>query len=338
MNDTVQLFQLRNEQGAEATLTNYGATLTRLAVPDRRRQPGDVVLGFADPEGYRTEPYKTENPYFGAIVGRYGNRIRAGRFTLDGRVYQLATNNDSNHLHGGVRGFDRVVWEAAEGFSTEGPTLTLRYRSVDGEEGYPGNLDVQVIYTLTHHNVLRIEYEATTDQPTVVNLTNHSYFNLAHGLLPNALGHELTLHADHYLPVDETLIPLGQLRPVAATPMDFRQPHTIGERLGQVPGGYDHTWVIRGEGFRLAARVMEPLTGRVLEVWTDQPGVQFYSGNFLTGRLMGQGNVRYNQHYGFCLETQHFPDSPNHPAFPSTTLRPGELYRTVTEYRFSVGG
>lgn len=330
------LYHLRNASGLQATFSTYGATLTRLLAPDRHGRPGDVVLGFADETAYQTPDYRAENPYFGAIVGRYGNRIRAGLFSLGGHPYQLARNNGPHHLHGGNRGFDQVEWEATEGTSPDGPTLTFRYRSPAGEEGYPGTVFVTVTYTLTAADCLRIAYHATTDAVTILNLTNHSYFNLAHGHAPDALGHELTLAADHYLPVDATLIPTGELAPVAHTPMDFRFPHAIGERLAQVPGGYDHTWVLGAPGFRQAAAVHEPTTGRTLDVWTDQPGVQFYSGNFLTGRLTGHGGVRYGQHYGFCLETQHFPDSPNQPTFPSTVLRPGQVYESVTEYRFGV--
>lgn len=327
------IHHLRNGSGLEATFSTHGATLTRLLTPDRHGRPGDVVLGFADEADYQTAAYHTENPYFGAIVGRYGNRIRAGCFALNGHPYQLATNNGSHHLHGGIRGFDQVEWAAEIGTSTAGPTLTCRYRSPAGEEGYPGTLLVIVVYTLTATS-LRIAYHATTDAVTIVNLTNHSYFNLAHGHVPDALGHELALLADHYLPVDGTLIPTGELAPVAHTPRDFRRLHPIGQRLADVPGGYDHTWVLGAPGFRQAASVYEPTTGRTLEVWTDQPGLQFYTGNFLTGRLTGHGGVRYGQHYGFCLETQHFPDSPNQPAFPSTVLRPGQVYESVTEYRF----
>lgn len=339
----VQLFTLQNAHGLKATITNYGGTLTSLLVPDKAGKIGDVVLGFDDLAGYTSDLFLRENPYFGALIGRYGNRIAKGKFTLDGKPYSLPINNAPNSLHGGTIGFNRRVWAAVPGTSAEGPTLTLRYRSPDGEEGYPGNLDVKVVYTLTNADVLRLDYTATADKPTVLNLTNHSYFNLAHGQAKDILAHELILQADRFTPVDNTLIPTGQLQAVAGTPMDFRQPHTIGERIGQVPGaapgGYDHNWVLADKqraSPALAATVYEPTTGRTMQVYTDQPGVQFYSGNFLKGNLKGKGGVAYGQHAGFCLETQHFPDSPNEPSFPSTVLRPGETFRSTTEYRFGV--
>ncbi|NVO86236.1 aldose epimerase family protein [Hymenobacter terrestris] len=329
----VQLFTLQNAHGMRATITNYGGIITSLLVPDRAGQLGDVVLGFDT-----LAEYVRESPYFGALIGRYGNRIARGRFSLDEKEYQLATNNGPNHLHGGQRGFDKVVWHATPGATAAGQTLTLQYTSPDGEEGYPGTLAVTVVYTLTHNNTLRIDYTATTDQATPVNLTNHSYFNLSAGLTADVLGHELTLNADNYTVVDDELIPTGELRPVAGTAMDFRQPHTIGARIAQVPGpppgGYDHNWVLNGQGMRPVARVYEPVSGRTLEVHTDQPGLQFYSGNQLNGSLTGKNGQWYGQYAGFCLETQHFPDSPNHPNFPSTVLRPGETLRTSTAYLF----
>ena len=338
-----QLFTLTNAHGLKATITNFGGTLTSLLVPDKNGKMGDVVLGFDDLAGYTSDLYLQENPYFGALIGRYGNRIAKGRFTLDGKQYQLPINNAPNSLHGGTTGFNRRLWTATPGTSADGPTLTLKYLSKDGEEGYPGNLSVTVVYTLTNTDALRIAYSATTDQPTVLNLTNHSYFNLNYGQDQDILGHELTLNADRFTPVDNTLIPTGKLAAVAGTPMDFRQPHAIGERLKQVPGaapgGYDHNWVLADKlraAPELAATVYEPTTGRTMQVYTDQPGVQFYSGNFLKGNLKGKGGVAYPQHYAFCLETQHFPDSPNEPAFPSTVLRPGETFHSVTEYRFGV--
>ncbi|KUG08563.1 aldose epimerase family protein [Solirubrum puertoriconensis] len=338
----VQLFTLTNAHGLKATITNYGGIVTSLTTPDKNGQQGDIVLGFDNLADYqRDAPY--DSPYFGALIGRYGNRIAKGRFTLDGKTYQLATNNGPNHLHGGVKGFDKVVWQAQPGSSADGQNLTLTYLSKDSEEGYPGNLNVKVVYTLTNNDALRIDYTATTDKATPVNLTHHSYFNLNHGKAQNALGHELTLDADRYTVVNDQLIPTGELRAVAGTPMDFRQAHTIGERIAKVggaaPGGYDHNWVLtqaNAAGLRRAAAVYEPTTGRTMEVFTDQPGIQFYSGNFLNGNLKGKGGVQYPQHYGFCLETQHFPDSPNQPKFPSTILRPGETLHTVTEYRFGV--
>lgn len=330
----VRLFTLRNAHGVRATITNYGGILTSLLVPDRAGQLGDVVLGFDN-----LADYLRESPYFGALIGRYGNRIARGRFPLDGNEYQLATNDGPNHLHGGQRGFDKVVWQATPGASAAGQTLTLHYLSPDGEEGYPGNLAVTVVYTLTHDNALRIDYTATTDQATPVNLTNHSYFNLSAGQVKDVLAHELTLNADSYTVVDDELIPTGELRPVAGTPLDFRQPHAIGARLAQVPGpppaGYDHNWVLAGDGMRPVARVYEPVSGRTMEVCTDQPGLQFYSGNQLDGRLTGKNGQVYGPHAGLCLETQHFPDSPNHPRFPSTILRPGQTLRTSTILAFS---
>jgi aldose 1-epimerase len=339
----VQLFTLQNAHGLQATITNYGGTLTSLLVPDKHGNMGDVVLGFDDLAGYTSDVYSKENPYFGALIGRYGNRIAKGTFSLDGKQYMLPINNAPNSLHGGTIGFDRQVWAATPGTSPEGPTLTLSYLSKDGEEGYPGNLQVQVVYTLTNADVLRIAYTATTDQPTVLNLTNHSYFNLHHGQAKDVLGHELTLNAERFTPVNNTLIPTGQLQSVAGTPLDFRQPHTIGERIeqvpGEAPGGYDHNWVL-ADAMRttpaLAATVYEPTSGRTLQVYTDQPGVQFYSSNFLSSSLKGKGGVVYGRHAGFCLETQHFPDSPNQPMFPSTVLRPGETFHSTTEYRFGV--
>jgi aldose 1-epimerase len=339
----VQLFTLQNSHGVKATITNYGGTLTSLLVPDKNGKLGDVVLGFDSLAGYTSDEFLKENPYFGALIGRYGNRIAKGKFALDDQQYSLPINNAPNSLHGGTLGFNRRVWTATPGTSPEGPTLTLSYLSKDGEEGYPGNLKVQVVYTLTNADALRLDYTATTDKPTVLNLTNHSYFNLNHGQAPDVLGHELTLHAERFTLVDNTLIPTGQLQAVAGTPMDFRQPHTIGERIKQVPGaapgGYDHNWVL-ADGQRaapaLAATVYEPTSGRTMQVYTDQPGVQFYSGNFLKGNLKGKGGVTYGPHAGFCLETQHFPDSPNEPKFPSTVLRPGQTFRSTTEYRFGV--
>jgi aldose 1-epimerase len=338
-----QLFTLTNAHGLKATITNYGGTLTSLLVPDKNGKMGDVVLGFDDLAGYTSDVFLKENPFFGALIGRYGNRIAKGKFTLDGKPYTLPINNAPNSLHGGTIGFNRHVWMATPGTSADGPTLTLSYLSKDGEEGYPGNLKVQVVYTLTNADALRLDYTATTDKPTVLNLTNHSYFNLNHGQAKDILGHELTLNAERFTPVDNTLIPTGQLQSVAGTPMDFRQPHAIGERIKQVPGaapgGYDHNWVL-ADAMRsapaLAATVYEPTSGRTMQVYTDQPGVQFYSGNFLKGNLKGKGGVAYGQHAGFCLETQHFPDSPNEPKFPSTVLRPGQTFHSTTEYRFGV--
>ena len=330
-----RLYTLRNAHGVQATITTYGGTVTHLRVPDRTGHLGDVVLGFD-----ALADYERASPYFGALIGRYGNRLKQGQFTLDGKAYQLAKNNGPNALHGGLKGFDKVLWTATPGTSTAGQTLKLTYRSANGEEGYPGNLSVTVVYTLTTDDALRLDYTATTDRATPLNLTNHSYFNLSAGTVPNVLSHVLTLSADRYTVVDSTLIPTGELRSVQGTPMDFRQPHAIGERLAKVegpaPGGYDHNWVLPGRGLRAVAMVYEPTSGRTMAVSTDQPGVQFYSGNFLDGTFRGKGGTVYNQHAGFCLETQHFPDSPNQAAFPSTILRPGQTFRSTTLYTFSV--
>ena len=333
----VQLFTLSNANGVQATITNFGGTLTGLLVPDKSGKLGDVILGFDNVSGYQSPAFRKSTPYFGALIGRYGNRLKGGKFTLDGKAYALATNNGPNALHGGKVGFDQKVWQATPGASADGQTLTLKYLSKDGEEGYPGNLTVTVVYTLTADNALRIAYTATTDQATPLNLTNHAYFNLNHGAGKDILGHEVTLPADRYTVVDATLIPTGELRPVKGTPFDFTAPHAIGERIAQVPGGYDHNWVLNGAaGQHAAATVYEPITGRTLEVSTDQPGVQFYTGNFLDGTLKGKGGTVYGKHGGFCLETQHFPDSPNQPKFPSTVLRPGETFHSVSTYKFGV--
>ena len=333
----VEIFTLRNAAGMEVRAISYGGIITSLRVPDRSGTFDDIVLGFDRLDGYLKDP-----PFFGAIIGRYGNRIAKGQFTLDGATYELATNNGPNHLHGGNKGFDKVLWTAAP---VEGKNaVTFTRTSPDGEEGYPGNLQVQVTYTLTDQNELIVDYRATTDKATVVNLTQHSYFNLAGQASGDILGHELMLNADRYTPVDGTLIPTGELAPVEGTPFDFRTPTAIGARIGDADPqlkngqGYDHNWVLNrsGDGLQLAARVVEPKTGRTLEVRTSEPGIQFYSGNFLDGTLTGKQGATYNHRTGFCLETQHFPDSPNHPNFPSTTLRPGEEYRTTTVFTFGV--
>ncbi|QNP54196.1 galactose mutarotase [Hymenobacter qilianensis] len=334
----VQLYTLTNSHGLQAKITNYGGTLTSLLVPDKSGKLGDIVLGFDNVSGYQSPEYVKSGPYFGALIGRYGNRIKGGKFTLDGKEYKLATNNGANHLHGGVKGFDKVVWQAQPGSSADGQNLTLTYTSKDSEEGYPGNLNVQVVYTLTNDDALRIDYTATTDKATPVNLTNHSYFNLNHGTAKDILSHQVTLNADRYTVVDAGLIPTGELRPVTGTPFDFTTPHAIGERIGQVEGGYDHNWVLKGtgSGMRQAAMVYEPTSGRTLTITTDQPGVQFYTGNFLDGTLTGKGGTKYVKNGGFCLETQHFPDSPNQPKFPSTILKPGETLRSSTVHQFGV--
>lgn len=329
----VDLYTLRNARGLTVKVMTYGCLITEIHAPDRNGRMGDIVLGFDN-----LDSYLKGHPYFGCVVGRYANRIAHARFTLDGRTYPLAANDGAHALHGGRKGFDKVVWAAEPVPVPHGVAVRFRYTSPDGEEGYPGNLQARVTYTLTDDNELRMDYEATTDRPTVVNLTNHTYWNLAGG---GAIDdHELTLHADHFTPVDATLIPTGEIAPVAGTPMDFTRPKPIGRDLKQLtnqPQGYDHNFVLRGGGGKLApcATIYEPRTGRVLEIWTDQPGVQFYSGNFLDGTLTGKGGQVYRQHHGFCLETQHFPDSPNQPKFPSTVLRPGQVYRTTTVHKFS---
>lgn len=337
--DTVERITLRSPDGIELDVITYGATVTRLMALDRDGVPADVVLGHE-----WLESYLAGTPYFGAIVGRYGNRIADGRFTLDGTEYELAINNGPNHLHGGLVGFDKVIWEA-EPYETEsGSGVVLTYVSEAGEEGYPGELSVRVTYALTGSD-LRIDYEATTDAPTIVNLTHHGYWNLAGHGAGDILGHELTLAASRFTPVDETLIPTGELRAVEGTPFDFREPTAIGARIDaadeqlEFGGGYDHNFVIDGwanDGeLRPAAVLRDPASGRVMEVLTTEPGVQFYSGNFLDGSDIGKGGALYGHRTGLCLETQHFPDSPNQQGFPSTVLRPGETYRSTTVYRFS---
>ena len=328
----VELYTLTNGKGMTARVTNYGAIVTELMVIDKAGKPGDVILGFD-----KFEPYLRNDPYLGAIVGRVGNRIAKGRFSVHGKEYKLATNNGANHLHGGLKGFDKKVWKPEPISSAEGPALRLTYVSKDGEEGYPGTLMSTVTYTVTDRNELKIEYKATTDQATPINLTNHMYFNLAGPGTCDVLGHEVTILADRYTPVDDGLIPTGELAPVKGTPMDFTKPFTIGARLAQVKGGYDHNYVLNSGGSKtpvLAVRVHEPKSGRVMEVLTTQPGVQFYTGNFLDGSLTGHGGA-YKKQYGFCLETQHFPDSVNHPNFPSAILEPGQTYHEVTIYRFA---
>lgn len=333
---------LSNSSGLSVDITDFGGTVVRLKVPDRHGSIADVVLGFDTVEGYA----RPSGPFFGATIGRCGNRIAGGRFTLDGKLYQLPTNNSPGgipcHLHGGPVGFDKVLWTAEECVTGSEPSLRLSYQSRDGEEGYPGNLNAKVVFTLTADNALRIDYTATTDKPTPVNLTNHSYFNLAGEGERTILGHVLTLNAARYTPVNAGLIPTGDFASVVDTPFDFRAPHTIGERIDRpneqlrFAGGYDHNFVLDGGGRELAliAMVLEPQSGRELEVFTTEPGVQFYSGNFLDGTLLGKQGHAYPRRSGFCLETQHFPDSPNHPAFPSIILRPGATYRTTTMYRF----
>jgi aldose 1-epimerase len=319
----------------EVRAITYGGIITSLKAPDRTGAVADIVLGFDTLDGYLKG-----HPFFGAIIGRYGNRIGQARFTVDGQTYKLAANNGPNHLHGGPKGFDKVLW-SAQPVSWKN-AVTFSRTSPDGEEGYPGALSVQVTYQLTDKNELIVEYQATTDKATPVNLTQHSYFNLAGDGSGDILGHEMTIHADRYTPVDGTLIPTGELAPVDGTPFDFRQPTAIGARINDAHPqlengqGYDHNWVVRraGDGLQLAARVFEPKSGRTLEVATTEPGIQFYAGNFLDGSLAGKGGHVYRHRTGFCLETQHYPDSPNRPAFPSTILKPGETYRSTTVFTF----
>ena len=333
----VDVYTLTNGRGSEAKIITYGGAVISLKIPDRQGKVDDIVLGFDS-----IADYEKHTAFFGALIGRYGNRIAKGKFTLDGREYKLATNNGENHLHGGVRGFDRVVWTAKPSADKKGASLELTYLSVDGEEGYPGNLHVKVIYTLTESSELKIVYSATTDKPTVINLTHHSYFNLAGG--GDVLNHQLLLFADRYTPTDSGSIPTGVLAEVKGTPFDFTKAKAIGARIGQddeqlkFGHGYDHNWVLtrKGNGVELAAVVYEPTSGREMEVYTTEPGVQFYSGNFLDGSIPGKGGKSYPFRSGFCLETQHFPDSPNRANFPSTVLRPGQTYSQTTIYAFLV--
>jgi aldose 1-epimerase len=335
----VDLYTLTNANGLVARITNYGGTVTELWVPDRNGKPGDILLGFDN-----LKDYEEKSPYFGCIIGRYGNRIGNAEFTLDGKEYKLAANDGKNTLHGGNKGFDKVVWDAKPIMTANGPALKLHYLSKDMEEGYPGNLDVTVTYTLTNDNELKIDYMATTDKPTVCNLTNHNYYNLDGQGNGDILGQILMINADHYTPVDSGLIPTGVIAPVKGTPFDFTKPTAIGARINndntqlKYGKGYDHNWVLnkKDEEMSLAATVYAPQTGRVLTIYTNEPGIQFYSGNFLDGTITGKDGKVYKHRYAFCLETQHFPDSPNKPNFPSTTLRPGETYKTTTINKFSI--
>ncbi len=335
----ITLYTLRNAKGAEARICNYGGIVTSLKVPDKSGNFGDVVLGFDKLDDYTKTP---PPPYFGALIGRYGNRIAKAQFTLDRVTYRLPANDGPNSLHGGNKGFDKRVWQAHAADSPLGPQLILTYQSKDGEEGYPGNLSVKAIYTLTDNNELKLEFTATTDKDTVLNLTHHSYFNLAGK--GDILSHEVYINADRFTPVDSTLIPTGELKPVQGTPFDFRTTTPIGARIEQndeqltFGKGYDHNWVVNSPPGRLGlqARVYEPGSGRVMEVWSDQPGLQFYSGNFLDGTLTGKGGWTYQRRSAFCMEPQHYPDSPNHPSFPTTELKPGQTYHNTIIYRFSV--
>ena len=330
----VDRIELTNPNGLRLVCTNYGGIITELWVPDRNGKFGDIVLGFD-----RLDPYLGPHPHFGAIIGRVANRIAYGEFMINDRQYKLPRNNGPHHLHGGNKGFDRVLWDVETAVVNEGSQVRFRYISLDGEEGYPGNLNVEVVYTLQKDNALRIDYQATTDKLTIVNLTNHSYFNLREQ--GTILDHILQINASFYTPTDESLIPTGEIAPVDATPFDFRVPRRIGDQWDQLSGkprGYDVNFVIdrEGPGLVQAAKVFEPETGRVLEVWTTQPGMQLYTGNFLDGSLVGKRGVRYVQYSGLCLETQHFPDAVHHPNFPSIFLRPDEVYHHTALFRFDV--
>jgi aldose 1-epimerase len=327
----VYLYTLTNANGLKADITNYGGIVTSLIVPDRKGNLADIVSGYDT-----LDEYIENNPYFGALIGRVGNRICKGKFTLNGVEYTLATNNGPNHLHGGLKGFDKVVWDAEDMKTKEGCALKLTYLSKDGEEGYPGNLKCTAVYTLTNNDELKVSYEAETDKDTMVNLTHHSYFNLGGHDSGDILGHELMLNADNFTPVDEGLIPTGEVKPVKGTPMDFTKATAVGSRIDQVEGGYDHNFVLNSSdgSLALAASVYEPNSGRVMEIYTTEPAIQFYSGNFLDGSNKGKGAV-YNKHNAFCLETQHYPDSPNQPNFPSVVLKPGEKYTHLTVHKFS---
>lgn len=334
----VTLYTLRNDSGMELSFMDYGGIITRWTAPDAEGNYTDVVLGFDN-----LTAYLEGNPFFGALVGRYGNRIARGEFSLDGQTYSLAKNNGENHLHGGEQGFDKVMWQVARGEADNGSSVELTYRSPDGEEGYPGNLDVTVTYTLTDAGELDIRYQATTDAPTIVNLTQHTYFNLSGNFSEPITDHVLTLQADAFLPVDAGLIPTGEIRPVTGTPFDFTEPKAIGadidadNRQIEIGGGYDHCWVLNNPeaGFRKVATVVHPGSGRKLEVHTDEPGVQFYTGNFLNGTLPAKGGGTYGRRSGFCLETQHYPDSPNQPEFPSVRLDPGQTYTSRTLFKLT---
>jgi len=333
----VQVFTLINKSGVQTRILNYGGIVVSLRVPDRNGAMGDVVLGFDN-----LADYLTKSPYFGCLIGRYGNRIAGGQFSLNGKTYSLPLNNGKNSLHGGIKGFDKVVWEATTKMTDNGPALLLNYVSRDGEEGFPGTLSVTAVYTLTEDNALVLDYSAVTDKDTVVNLTHHSYFNLA--CKGDVLEHVVTIYSNVFTPVNEALVPTGELRPVDGTPLDFRKPEKIGARINRYDqqikygGGYDHNWVLNKPAgtLGLAATVTEPTTGRVMEVLTTEPATQFYTGNFLDGTLEGKGGWVYQTRHGLCFEPQHYPDSPNQPSFPSTVLKPGQIYKNTIVYRFSV--
>lgn len=325
-------YTITNVEGMKVSIINYGAIITHLLTPDKTGKLADVVLGYDHLQQYLDD----NSPYFGVIAGRYANRIANGQFGIDGNTYQLAVNNGPNHLHGGIKGFDKVVWTSSDFIYPDSAGVVLNYLSPDGEEGYPGNLSVKVIYTLNNNNELRIDYEASTDAPTIINLTQHSYFNLNGQNSGTIHDHLMQIFADYFIPVNESLIPTGEILPVENTPMDFRNPKEIGYSIDAVNGGFDHTFVLNDydRTLRHVASVKSPASGRLMKVFTDQPGMQFYSGNFLDGTIIGKENTTYLKHSGFCLETQHFPDSPNQPGFPSVILRPGEKYISTTIYRF----
>ena len=328
----VFLYTLTNAKGVQVKISTYGATVTSWVVPDKNGKTSNIVLGFDSLSGYLAKP-----PYFGALVGRYGNRIAKGKFKIDTAVYTLATNNGANHLHGGLKGFDKQIWDATTA-SDSMPSLLLSYTSKDGEEGYPGNLKVEVRYTLTDEDELKIDYNATTDKATPVNLTNHSYFNLTGDAANTILNHTLMIAADNYTPVDSSLIPTGEIKGVKGTPFDFTSAKKIGRDMESVKGGYDHNWVLnkKDSSLQKVAELSDTVSGRILEVYTMEPGLQFYTGNFLDGTFKARDGKPINQHAALCMETQHFPDSPNEPKFPSTILKPGEKYHTVTVYKLKV--
>lgn len=333
------LFTMKHPDGSVVQITNFGAAVVAVKVPDKEGTIEDVVLGFDN-----LSDYENIRAFYGAIVGRYGNRIDHGRFTLNGTEYKLAVNDGDNHLHGGIKGFDRVLWQVDDYHARDAAVLKLSYLSEDGEEGYPGNLQVRVTYSFDQDRALRIDYRITCDKPTVKNITNHAYFNLSGNLKDDILGHELMLNADQYLPVVKGLIPTGEFRPVAGTVMDFRQPHPIGARIDDDDQqlkfglGYDHNWILNKErdSLSLAGTVFEPTSGRLMEIYTTEPGIQFYSGNFMDGSHSGHGGRMYTHRHAICLETQHYPDSPNHDNFPTTVINPGEVYTSTTIYKFGV--
>ena len=334
----VDQYILKNRNGMEISAINYGGIITSWKAKDRDGNYKDIVLGFNN-----LSEYESESPYFGAIIGRYGNRIAKGKFTLNGEEYTLAVNNGENHLHGGLKGFDKVVWDSKEVVDDSTASLVLSYVSDDMEEGYPGNLKVQVTYTLDNNDKLSVKYEAVTDKTTIINLTQHSYFNLSADFNTNILDHNILINADSFLPVDSTLIPTGEIRNVGDTPFDFRRPKNVGDEINNsnkqlmIGNGYDHCWVLNNQdqGLRFVASAYDSSTGRLLEVFSDQPGIQFYSGNFLDGSLKSKIGGTYDFRSGFCLETQHYPNSPNEKSFPSVTLNPGEKYETETIFKFS---